>query len=218
MPFEEHFILEKEEWRYDRFPEFYNGSNVLDFYDADIEEKLAKLEKEEDEILKMEDEERKLMDGESSDNSDGITMGDLQKSIKQVRHDKGVIKLNSKMKSKLRVHKTKTTVDEIAEKMEKKGIEVNRESLRSKSKTRRSIGDLEDKADKLAKKALDSSDEDGEDIVMDDDLANKEAEQRGRKRSRKGTIDSDDSMDGDDGEKPEGTKATKPKGRSMTPA
>lgn len=77
MPFEEHFILEKEEWRYDRFPEFYNGSNVLDFYDADIEEKLAKLEKEEDEILKMEDEERKLMDGESSDNSDGITMGEL---------------------------------------------------------------------------------------------------------------------------------------------
>lgn len=36
IPVEEHYQLEKEEWRYDRFPEFYNGSNVLDFYDKDI--------------------------------------------------------------------------------------------------------------------------------------------------------------------------------------
>ena len=39
---------------------------------------------------------------------------------------------------------------------------------------------------------------------MDDDLANKEADERGRKRSRKRSIDSDDLMDVDDGEKPEG--------------
>jgi len=47
-------LLEKEEWRYDKFPEFYNGSNVLDFYDPDITEKLNALEKEEEELLKME--------------------------------------------------------------------------------------------------------------------------------------------------------------------
>lgn len=41
-------MLEKEEWRYDAWPEFYNGSNVLDYYDPDIEEKLKKLEEEED--------------------------------------------------------------------------------------------------------------------------------------------------------------------------
>ena len=61
IPTEEHYILEKEEWRYDKFPEFYNGSNVLDFYDPDIERKLAALEKEEDEILAMEQEENDLM-------------------------------------------------------------------------------------------------------------------------------------------------------------
>jgi len=47
-------MLEKEEWRYDQFPEFYNGSNVLDFYDPDIERKLDALEKEEAQILEME--------------------------------------------------------------------------------------------------------------------------------------------------------------------
>lgn len=50
IPAEEHYILEKEEWRYDKFPEFYNGSNVLDFYDPDIERKLDALEKEEEEL------------------------------------------------------------------------------------------------------------------------------------------------------------------------
>ena len=55
IPEEEHYMLEKEEWRYDKFPEFYNGSNVLDYYDPDIERKLAALEKEEEEILAMEE-------------------------------------------------------------------------------------------------------------------------------------------------------------------
>jgi nucleolar GTP-binding protein len=53
--------LEKEEWRYDKFPEFYNGSNVLDFYDPDIEAKLDALEAEEEKLIKMEIEEDKIM-------------------------------------------------------------------------------------------------------------------------------------------------------------
>jgi nucleolar GTP-binding protein len=33
-------MLENDEWKYDKWPEFYNGKNVADFYDPDIEEKL----------------------------------------------------------------------------------------------------------------------------------------------------------------------------------
>jgi nucleolar GTP-binding protein len=54
IPVEEHYMLENEEWRYDKFPEFYNGSNVLDYYDPDITKKLNELEREEEELLKME--------------------------------------------------------------------------------------------------------------------------------------------------------------------
>ncbi len=61
VPFEEHYQLEKEEWRYDKFPEFYNGMNVLDFYDPEIEKKLIALEAEEDELLKMEAAEDEVM-------------------------------------------------------------------------------------------------------------------------------------------------------------
>jgi nucleolar GTP-binding protein len=46
--------MENEDWRYDKWPEFYLGKNVADFYDKDIEEKLNKLEEEEAEILEME--------------------------------------------------------------------------------------------------------------------------------------------------------------------
>ena len=46
-------MLEKEEWRHDKFPKFYNSSNMLKFYDPEITEKLDALEKEEEELLKM---------------------------------------------------------------------------------------------------------------------------------------------------------------------
>jgi nucleolar GTP-binding protein len=93
IPIEEHFILEKEEWRYDKFPEFYNGSNVLDFYDKDIEKKLIALEEEEDELLRMEAAEDKLMmNDDDSENSEGITFNDLKKSLKEVRGKKAMLK------------------------------------------------------------------------------------------------------------------------------
>lgn len=54
FPIENHYQLEKEDWRWDNWPEFFNGKNVVDFYDADIEKKLDELEKEEALLLDME--------------------------------------------------------------------------------------------------------------------------------------------------------------------
>ena len=51
IPEEEHYILENEDWRYDKWPEFFMGKNVSDFYDPEIEAKLNALEEEEDKIL-----------------------------------------------------------------------------------------------------------------------------------------------------------------------
>jgi nucleolar GTP-binding protein len=54
IPIEEHYKLEDDEWKFDRWPEFYLGKNVMDFYDPDIEKKLQALEEEEDKLLEME--------------------------------------------------------------------------------------------------------------------------------------------------------------------
>ena len=91
IPIEEHYILDEEEWRYDKWPEFYNGKNVADFYDADIEEKLKALEEEEDQLIRMEFEENELMEDEVDE--DGVTKDELKKALKEVRGKKVILKL-----------------------------------------------------------------------------------------------------------------------------
>lgn len=44
------YLLEDDEWKYDRVPEVLNGKNVYDFVDPDIESKLAALEEEEEKL------------------------------------------------------------------------------------------------------------------------------------------------------------------------
>lgn len=41
-------MLADDSWKYDVIPEFYNGKNVADFIDPDIEAKLEALEREEE--------------------------------------------------------------------------------------------------------------------------------------------------------------------------
>lgn len=113
IPEEEHYLLEKEEWRYDKWPEFYNGKNVADFYDADIEAKLNALEEEEDKIIAME-QERKAM-AESSDDEGGISKSDLDAAIKKVRGKITVIKMRSKLKSKQRAKSRVKDLTEMTE-------------------------------------------------------------------------------------------------------
>jgi len=74
---------------------------------------------------------------------------------------------------------------------------VNKESLRSRSKVRRTITDLESAQDKLAKRALADSDDDGE-VMKDEKVAAKEAKLRGRDKKRTRNADSDIEMSDDD--------------------
>ena len=41
------YVLEEDEWKFDTIPEFMDGKNVMDFFDADIEERLRQLDEEE---------------------------------------------------------------------------------------------------------------------------------------------------------------------------
>jgi hypothetical protein len=46
----EKYLLINEDWKYDAVPEIWDGKNVADFIDPEIEEKLLALEREEDEL------------------------------------------------------------------------------------------------------------------------------------------------------------------------
>ena len=133
--------MEDESWKFDRWPEFYLGKNVMDFYDPDIEEKLKKLEEEEDKLLEMERDENELMDDESD--SDGVTEEELKRALREVRSKKAIIKLEHKMKKNLRARSKNKKLEDFEEHLEKKGIDANIESIRARVKQRRSIKELE---------------------------------------------------------------------------
>jgi len=46
----ENYLLENPDWKMDKIPEIYDGKNVYDFIDPDIEQKLAELEAEEEQL------------------------------------------------------------------------------------------------------------------------------------------------------------------------
>ena len=96
--------------------------------------------------------------------------------------------------------------------LEAKGYDVNKESLRSRSKVRRTLAEIEEGQDKFAKRVLDSDSDDGM-IVDDEDLAKNEAKDRGRLKKRLRNASNSDIDMSDDDNKKVGNKA-----RSMTPA
>lgn len=206
IPIEEHYQLEDEAWKFDRWPEFYLGKNVMDYYDPDIEEKLKKLEEEEDKLLEMERNENELMhDDDESENSDGITQDDLKRSLKEVRSRKAIIKLQHKMKKNLRARSKNKKLEDFEEHLEKKGIDANIDNIRSRIKQRKSIKELEANQDKLNTKAFADSDDSSDEKMLQD------GDRRGRKRKRSISHSDEDMAEGDRASKKSA------KGRSMTP-
>ncbi|CAD7695287.1 unnamed protein product [Ostreobium quekettii] len=49
--FHKHYLLENDSWKYDIMPEIWDGHNIIDFVDADIDAKLEELQQEEEELL-----------------------------------------------------------------------------------------------------------------------------------------------------------------------
>lgn len=114
IPEEEFYILENEDWRYDKWPEFFQGKNVADFYDPEIEQKLDALEKEEACILATEADNDQMEDDSEDSDEDGISMNDLQKTVDTVRGKINIIKQRSLMKAKRRARSKIRNFDEMA--------------------------------------------------------------------------------------------------------
>ena len=152
-----------------------------------------------------------LQDEVMEEPENGISLADLRTSLKEVRSKKAIHKLNHKLNGKLKVHKHSHNLSEMTADLQAKGFDVNKESLRSRSKVRRTITDLESAQDKLAKRALADSDDDGE-VMKDDKVAAKEAKLRGRDKKRTRNADSDIEMSDDD------TSGVRKFTRSLTPA
>lgn len=182
IPEEEFYILENEDWRYDAWPEFFQGKNVADFYDPEIEQKLNALEEEEAKILAMEGDNAAMEDDEDSSDEDGFTLEELQKTVEKVRGKINVIKTKHLLIAKRRAKSKIRNLDDMTKDLAARGISVNKESLATRVRNPRRIGDIEAEQDKKAKELLGDSSDDADDAVIDDDeLRDEEQKYRGRK-------------------------------------
>jgi nucleolar GTP-binding protein len=86
------YILEKDDWKFDKVPEIMDGKNVFDFWSEDIEDKLASLEREE--ILRL----RKLEQELEQQVSDGLELTEEQQyKLEKIRAKRTMLVQKSRM-------------------------------------------------------------------------------------------------------------------------
>lgn len=129
------YKLENDEWKYDRVPEVFDGKNVYDFIDPDIEAKLAALEEEEE---KLEAEGYYDSDESIEDASDA----DIRMKADLIREKREQIRNEAKMKKSLKNRAmmprpaVKKTLSAMEDHLDSLGFDTTTISARARSKSR----------------------------------------------------------------------------------
>lgn len=119
FPLQEHFLLDKPEWKYDVVPEILDGKNIADFVDPEIEEKLRQLEEEEDALLAEE--------GIRMEEDDGTTVPEnLQVAMNDVKMKIGEYRVQSRLNRNLRSKARSVSVQGLKEKLESRGKDATK--------------------------------------------------------------------------------------------
>ncbi|PNY22153.1 Nucleolar GTP-binding protein 1 [Tolypocladium capitatum] len=89
------YMLENPEWKYDKIPEIFDGKNVYDFIDPDIEAKLQALEEEEEKL-----EEEGYYDSEEEIDDD--EEAEVLRKAEIIREKQQLIRNEARMKKRLK--------------------------------------------------------------------------------------------------------------------
>ncbi|KAL8769747.1 MAG: hypothetical protein Q9209_004363 [Squamulea sp. 1 TL-2023] len=91
----QNYLLENPDWRHDVIPEYYDGKNVYDFVDPDIEAKLEALEEEEEKLEAS---------GyyESDDSLEDAEEADIRMKAELIKEQRQLIRNEAKMKKSLK--------------------------------------------------------------------------------------------------------------------
>jgi len=124
----------------------------------------------------------------SEDEDEEFTTADLMNELNKVRKKIRTIKGESEMKKNLRARSKIKKLDDVTAALEKKGIDVNKESLATRVKNPKRISELEKAQDAKAKRELGADNDDSSDdesIDSDANMKKKEGEERGRSRKER---------------------------------
>ena len=129
------YILDKEEWKYDKIPEVFDGKNVYDFVDPDIEEKLADLEAEE-EKLETEgfyDSDESIEDAEEADTR---MKADLIREKRQFIRNEAKLKKSLKNRAVMPRSAMRQKLSVMEDKLDELGFDTTTISARARSQSR----------------------------------------------------------------------------------
>lgn len=109
FPWNEHFLLENPDWKYDIPPEIMDGTNIIDYVDPDIERKILELEKEQEGLVIPDEEIIDEMEMEENE------------TLVQVRQSKYVNQLDGRLKKNKATSKNRIKVSSLKQKLANKG-------------------------------------------------------------------------------------------------
>ncbi|KAI9709860.1 MAG: Nucleolar GTP-binding protein 1 [Candelaria pacifica] len=129
------YLLEVDEWKGDKVPEIFDGKNVYDFIDPDIEEKLAALEEEEEKLQ---------AEGfyESDDDLEDAEEATIRAKAELTREKRQLIRNEAKMKKSLKnravIPRTATTkkLSAMENHLGSLGLDTTAISARARSQSR----------------------------------------------------------------------------------
>ena len=116
LPQQEKYVLEKDEWKYDVIPELFNGKNVIDFVDPDIEERLNELEEEEERLL------TEL--NNQIDEEDPIPE-EWKEAMADIKLKTSELRMDSVLNKRNRVNDKFKSLDGLKQKLEEKGLDTS---------------------------------------------------------------------------------------------
>ncbi|OJD27761.1 hypothetical protein ACJ73_00846 [Blastomyces percursus] len=186
----ENYTLANDEWKHDKIPEVWNGKNIYDFVDPDIESKLAALE-EEEEKLEAEgyyDSDESVEDAEEAD---------IRMKAELIREKRQLIRNESKMRKSL---KNRALIPRSAKARKLSEMQSHLESIGydATSATRRAQGQTPSQAQSRGRSATRSENidaADAMDIDGDGNNARQELLQRAKSRARS-QVPADRRVDG----------------------
>ncbi|KAI1457579.1 nucleolar GTP-binding protein [Annulohypoxylon moriforme] len=127
------YILENPEWKHDRIPEIYDGKNVYDYIDPEIEAKLQALEEEE---------ERLEAEGyyDSDEEIDDAEEADIRVKAEIIREKQALIRNESRMKrvknrAVLPRKAFKRPLSQLEDAIDKMGVDTQDLHLRAREQT-----------------------------------------------------------------------------------
>ena len=181
--FNKNYLLANDEWKYDVIPEIYNGKNVVDFIDPEIEAKLAELEREEEELEKQWEAEAHLREPKEAPltEEEKQLLGEIKlrrkKLVAEHRRKKSVAGNTSKIPASKADPEGIRTTKNMKESLENIGLDADKAVERARSQSR----------GRKRERSL-SRFQEGGDNDMDEDMEDVEKKRTHSSRSRSKSV------------------------------